>query len=193
MTKEEITDDIPYDLFISHYKKTGGNLALLIKNYLKDKKLEIFLDVDDMKSTHDLKKNIENSENILLLITEGVFERYFVQLELRKALECNKNIIVLWDKKSCEFPKEDEIPKDLIPLLHKTAISWSNEIYLRGTIINEIIKHIKIKSDKEKFIDIINQKNMSMMKFMKRQKITLRTNILKKIKKTKLYQIQFIK
>ena len=63
-----------------------------------------------MQSTHDLKKNIENSENVLLLITEDVFKRPFVQLELRTALNCNKNIIVLWDKVNCDFPNKDDIP-----------------------------------------------------------------------------------
>lgn len=152
-------DDIPYDLFISHYQKTGSNLALLIKNYLKEQNLEIFLDVDDMKSTHNLEKNIENSENVLLLITEGVFERHFVQLELRKALECNKNIILLWDKKNCEFPEKENIPQDLISVLDITAISWFNEKYLREPILNEIKKNINIKSNKEKFLKLINKKN----------------------------------
>src|ERR1700730_4691435 len=153
-------DDNIYDLFISHYQKTGGNLALLIKNYLKElHNLEIFLDIDDMRSIHNFKKNVENSDNILLLITKGVFERSFVQLELREALKFDKNIIVLWDKKSCEFPKEEEIPEDLLPILHITAISWYNEKYLREPILNEIKEHIKIKSNKEKFLDLVNKNN----------------------------------
>lgn len=155
---ENDEDDIPYDLFISHYQKTGGNLALLIKNYLKEQNLEIFLDVDDMRSTHNLEKNIENSENILLLITNNVFERYYVQLELKNALKFNKNIIVLWDKKNCDFPKKEEVDDDLIPILYITAITWANEIYLREPILNEIKKYIKIKSEEEKFLELLNKK-----------------------------------
>lgn len=156
----EVNNDIQYDLFISHYQKTGGPLALLIKNYLTEKqKLDIFLDVDDMNSVHNLEKNIEISENVLLLITDGVFDRPFVQLELKKALECNKNIILLWDKMNCEFPKKKDIPDFLLPILDIKAITWLGEKYLRSAILKEINNNIKIKTDKEKFLDLINKKD----------------------------------
>lgn len=132
-----------YDLFISHKQENGGNLALNIKMLLleKHKNMSIFLDVDDLENIHDLEKNIKNSENLLLLITEDVFKRPFVIKELRAALKYNKNIIVIWDKVHCPvFPNEDKVPNDLISILHIRAITWSPEIYIRNGIINEIIK-----------------------------------------------------
>lgn len=37
---------------------------------------KIFLDVDDLEDIHDLKMNVELSDNLALLLTEGVFEKF---------------------------------------------------------------------------------------------------------------------
>jgi hypothetical protein len=154
-----------YDLFISHKQENGGNLALNIKMLLleKYKNMSIFLDVDDLENIHDLEKNIKNSENLLLLITEDVFKRPFVIKELGAALKYNKNIIVIWDKAHCPvFPNEKQVPDYLISILHIRAITWSPEIYIRNGIIHEIIRcmnYIDVNSN-----DNINEnnKNVSM-------------------------------
>lgn len=39
-----------------------------------------------MDNIHDLEKIVENTKIVLLIITDGVFERPFIQLELRTAL-----------------------------------------------------------------------------------------------------------
>lgn len=139
-----------YDLFISHRQYNGGQLALCIKLLLKNENpnLAIFLDVDDMQNIHDLEKNIKNSKNVLLLITEGVFERPFIIQELNTALEYNKNIIVLWDKINCPiFPSKKTVPKNIINILDIRAIIWSAEIYHREGILTEISKLMKTKTD----------------------------------------------
>lgn len=58
------------------------------------------MDVDNLQSIEDLDENIRKSENILLLITKGVFERPYVIKELSTALKFKKNIIIVWDKKN---------------------------------------------------------------------------------------------
>lgn len=137
---------IKYDIFISHKQYNGGQLALNIKNELlkKDKNLKIFLDVDDLNNIHDLENNIKCSNNLLFIITDGVFERDFVILELKTALKNNKNIITVWDKEHCpELPKKEVILKDVSSVLDIKTIIWQSENYLRETIINEILKRIK--------------------------------------------------
>lgn len=141
-----MTDNNYYDLFISHYQYNGGALALNI-NLLLEKKnpnLKIFLDVNsDMKKIHNLENFIKKSKNILLIITENVFERYFVQLELKAALKYNKNIITVWDKDRCqEFPKKENIPNYLIPILDIKAINWISEKRYRDIVIEEIIENM---------------------------------------------------
>jgi len=37
---------------------------------------KIFLDVDDLEDIHDLKMNVELSDNLALLLTKRVFEKF---------------------------------------------------------------------------------------------------------------------
>ena len=160
MTKE--VDDTPYDLFISHYQKTGQKLALIINDELivLNKNLNIFLDINCSFDIHDLEENIKNSNNVLLLITQGVFEREFVKLELKTALKYNKNIIIVWDKQECpNFPNEKDIDEDIRPILKIFAQEWHPVKLYRNVLMNEILERIKIKSDKEKIVDLLNRKN----------------------------------
>jgi hypothetical protein len=120
-----------YDIFLSHYQKTGGHWAMSLKLLLEkaDPTIRVFLDVDDLEDIHDLVANVEKSMNIAILVTEGVFERQFVQLELKTALQLNKSIlqfklyilhdidiIPIWDKNNCAFPNNviDELKSIVI-------------------------------------------------------------------------------
>ncbi len=76
----------------------------------QDPSLRIFLDVDDLDSIHDLKKNVESSDTFCLLLTEGVFERKFVLEEVRTAMKCNKKIVLIWDKERSAFPDASTVP-----------------------------------------------------------------------------------
>lgn len=151
--KNDREDNI-YDLFISHYQYNGGHLALNLKLLIEkeNEDIKIFLDVDsDMKNIHNLENFIRESKNVLLIITENVFERYFVQLELREALKYNKNIILLWDRNNCPiFPKKEQIPNDLVSILDIKAIIWQSERKYRKLVIEDIIENIKI-DEKNKY------------------------------------------
>lgn len=143
MTFEE---EDKYDLFISHKRATGGHLAITIKLLLLEKNpnLNIYLDVDDLENIHDLEKNIKNSENLLLLITNDVFNSNYVIHELDVALKNKKNIIILWDKDNCpSFPDMNLVPKHIRSVLYIKAITWVSENIFRDIIINEIIKRLK--------------------------------------------------
>ena len=134
-----------YDLFISHKQSTGGHLAMSIKLLLlnKNPNLNIYLDVDDLKNIHDLEKNIIDSSNLLLLITDNVFNSKYVIFELDTALKYKKNIIIIWDKDNCSFPDINIIPENIRSVLYIKAINWNSEIIFRDIIINEIIKRLK--------------------------------------------------
>jgi hypothetical protein len=94
-----------------------------------------------------------------LLITEGVFERYYVNLELESALEYGKNIIVIWDKDHCPvFPKKEEVSNSISSILDIKAIIWQSEISFKEIIINEINNNIKITNQK-KFLNLIKKNN----------------------------------
>lgn len=138
-----------YDLFISHYQETGQKLAIIISDELNalNKNLNIFLDVNCSFNIHDLEENVKNSENILLLLTTGVYQREFVKKELRTALKFNKNIIVLWDKKECpNFPKEEDVDEDIRPVLKIFAKDWQPVKLYRDVLMKDIMKDMKIKN-----------------------------------------------
>jgi len=142
-TKEEID----YDFFLSHYQRTGGLLAMTIKLLLlrKNAKLRIFLDVDDLENIHNLKANVERTQVLLLLLTEGVFERKFVLEEIRAALEFKKKIVLIWDKERCGFPDISTIPEDLREVLLIRAIIWQAEKSFRKVVINDIMKTLSVR------------------------------------------------
>ena len=112
----------------------------------KDPKLRIFLDVDDLENIHDLKANVQKTNCFALLLTEGVFERRFVQEEIRTALACNKKIILVWDKERCAFPDASTIPSDISSVLLVRAVIWQAEKSFRKVVINEIYNKIRISS-----------------------------------------------
>jgi hypothetical protein len=82
---------------------------------------------------------VRNSRNFLLLLTEGVLERPYVQLEIRTALAQKKNIILVHDERSCNFPKWETIPEDLRPVLMIKAIPYIREHAFRKVCINLIL------------------------------------------------------
>jgi hypothetical protein len=152
-----VSEEIKYDLFLSHYQKTGGLLAMVLKLFLtqKDSNLRIFLDVDDLENIHDLKANVQQTNCFALLLTEGVFERRFVQEEIRTALALNKKIILIWDKERCAFPDSSTIPSDINSVLLTRAVIWQAEKSFRKVVIDEIYSKIRasvgqVKEEKER-------------------------------------------
>lgn len=138
-----------YDLFISYKQSNGAQLALIVKLLLEKKNLNIFLDEDNLDDLHDLEKFVKKSENILLIITEGVFEREFVIKELETALKYKINIITLWDKNGCpDLPKKDILKKDISSILNLKAIIWFINKNFRDNAINEIIKKMEKSNDR---------------------------------------------
>jgi hypothetical protein len=99
----------------------------------------------------------------LLLITEGVLNRPFVQLEIRTALRLKKKIVLVHDEKSCPFPSGplvEGIPSDVLAVLNFKAtpcIQYKfiiicayykdvREKVLRQAAINQVYQHIKESS-----------------------------------------------
>jgi hypothetical protein len=138
-------EEIQYDFFLSHYQRTGGLLAMCIKLLLlkQNPDLRIFLDVDDLENVHDLKLNVARTDTFVLLLTEGVFERKFVQEEIRAAIKHNRKIVLVWDKERCGFPDSSTVPEDLRSVLFIRAIIWQAEKSFRKVVINDILKKLK--------------------------------------------------
>lgn len=141
----KIKNDINYiyDIFLSHTQQNGSDLAMNIKLLLENenRKLKIFLDVDDLNNIHDLENIIKKSRNFILIITEGTLERPFIHKEIRAALKYDKNIILVHDEKSCPFP--NNAPEDIKSILNIKAIPFIREHDFRKVSIKKIIDKLK--------------------------------------------------
>jgi len=123
----------------------GADLAQSIKLQLEvlRPELKIFLDVDDLNNLHILDDNVKNSKNFLLLITEGVLERPWVQVEVRVAMEQKKNIILIHDERNCHFPSGEKlqiIPEDVRKVLQTKAIPYYREKAFRETSMKQVLE-----------------------------------------------------
>eukprot|EP01116_Phalansterium_solitarium_P005825 TRINITY_DN1796_c0_g1_i1.p1 TRINITY_DN1796_c0_g1~~TRINITY_DN1796_c0_g1_i1.p1 ORF type:complete len:243 (+),score=23.20 TRINITY_DN1796_c0_g1_i1:354-1082(+) len=132
-----------YDLFLSHKQVGGGDLAQAIKLQLEIEQpnIKCFLDVDDLNMIHDIEAAVRNSRTFLLLLTEGVLERPFVQKEILAALGANKNIILVHDEKSTPFPSGDllkNVPPEVQKVLTIKAIPYYRERVFRKLCIEQI-------------------------------------------------------
>jgi len=134
-----------YDMFLSHKQANGADLAQSIKLQLQALRpdLRVFLDVDDLNEVHKLEDLVARSKHFVLLITEGVLERPFVQVECRTALKLNKNLVLVHDERNCQFPSGAGLSDDLKPLLSPLAVPYYRPKAFRDVSIKAILEKLK--------------------------------------------------
>lgn len=89
------------DAFISYRRETGLDKARSIATELKRQEYSVFFDCDSLVEglfNQKIYKNIENSHNFILVLSEGCLNRCsdendWVRLEVEHALKLKKNII----------------------------------------------------------------------------------------------------
>ena len=90
------------DIFISYRREGGYGMARLLYERFDALNLEVFFDVEKLKSGHfdtKLYESIEEAENFLLMLSPGAMDRCceseddWVRLEVEHAIAKNKNII----------------------------------------------------------------------------------------------------
>ena len=116
------------DAFISYRRKTGGIYALEIYKFLKDDcGMNVFYDRDGLYGESGnyfsiIEKNIENSENFILILTDleiDDFENNIFIKEIETALDNKKNIIVTFAN---QFNSFDKLPPKLKELENKELV-----------------------------------------------------------------------
>lgn len=133
-----------YDAFISYRRKTGFLMAQVLKELLKEKGVNCFLDLEQERSgqfDENLFIAIEESANFILVLTNGTLERCaneddWVRREFLKAMKLNKNIIPV-RYPDFEFPQDkavlEKLPDEIKMLDTKQGVLLSQE-YLPATI-----------------------------------------------------------
>ena len=104
--------------------------------------LRRFLDVDDLRNLADLKNHVLRSRHFMLLLTPGVLELPYCQLELRTALEASKDIILVHDVKNCPFPDPSILPADLRGVLDQKLVPYHREQTFREASIRQSAKEM---------------------------------------------------
>jgi hypothetical protein len=80
-----------YDVFISYRRETGADFAQLLKLQLKERGLEVFLDVENLGTgdfSEALKSSLKNSKNVILVWTQGCMDRLKEPSDVRSTLRC---------------------------------------------------------------------------------------------------------
>jgi len=109
-------------IFLSHYKLEAGTEAALMRNELEMAILQdagnvgnsfdepVFLDSDNLVSLEDLQRRVQNTHNLVVLLTKGVLKRPWVLVEILTAKKEGVRILLVNVSKpggNFEFPDED--------------------------------------------------------------------------------------
>ena len=102
-----------YDVFISYRRDAGQDIARALELGLENKGLRVFFDLEEIRSgkfNEKLYTSIEQSKNVIFLLTEGACDRFrnendWVRLELEHALEKQINIVDIPDMDSIKIEK----------------------------------------------------------------------------------------
>jgi hypothetical protein len=93
-----LLDEEAFDFFLSHHQALGGDQCQILYLVLQEQSYRVWYDMHATDLTKEgMRQGIVRSAAYVLLLTDGVLEREFVQFEARTALEENKHIILLYE------------------------------------------------------------------------------------------------
>lgn len=139
-----------YDVFISYRRKNGFEMAQLIRDRLKAKGLECFLDTEELHSgkfSEEIIDAIKGSKNFLAVLPKNALDRCvneddWVRTEIMTAIEEKINIIpVIYP--DFKWPKRlfDKLPKEIVNLQYQQGVPASQDYF--SSMIEKIISYLK--------------------------------------------------
>ncbi|KAL7976067.1 hypothetical protein Chor_009745 [Crotalus horridus] len=144
------------DVFISYRRRTGSQLASLLKVHLQLHGFSVFLDVEKLeagKFEDKLTQSVMSARNFVLVLSVQALDRCkgdvagrdWVHKEIATALSCRKNVIPVADH--FEWPDPEELPEDMRAILKFNGIKWSHE-YQEATI-EKLIRFLQGRSSQD--------------------------------------------
>jgi GTPase SAR1 family protein len=99
---KKLVEGCKYHVFISHSQATAADMANVIASNLMSRGLKPWYDqnVEGNLGEPEMRKGIQESKCYLLLLTQGVFERPAVKMELETALRHNKSILLVHESQT---------------------------------------------------------------------------------------------
>ncbi|KAL5293341.1 SARM1 family protein [Megaselia abdita] len=124
------------DVFVSYRRKTGSQLASLLKVHLQLRGYTVFIDVERLeagKFDNGLLNSIGQARNFLLVLTPAALNRCigdheckdWVHREIVAAIQANCNIIPIID--NFNWPDEQELPIDMQSISKFNAVNWIHD------------------------------------------------------------------
>ncbi|KAM6463195.1 NAD(+) hydrolase SARM1 isoform 2-T2 [Liasis olivaceus] len=144
------------DVFISYRRRTGSQLASLLKVHLQLHGFSVFLDVEKLeagKFEDKLTQSVMSAQNFVLVLSFQALDRCmgdvackdWVHKEIATALSCRKNVIPVTDH--FEWPDPEALPEDMRAILKFNGIKWSHE-YQEATI-EKLIRFLQGRSSQD--------------------------------------------
>lgn len=144
--KTQIIQEKKYQIFISYRHDGGAYVALLLCKMLREKGIEVFLDMDSLRSGRfddQLYEVIEQCSNIIAVLAPNSLERClsdpedWVRKEISYAFKKKKTVIPLMMEGFC-FP--ENLPQDIEQIKNSHGVP-SSARYFSGVVEN-IVKLI---------------------------------------------------
>uniref|UniRef100_A0A8C5SN10 NAD(+) hydrolase SARM1 n=1 Tax=Laticauda laticaudata TaxID=8630 RepID=A0A8C5SN10_LATLA len=144
------------DVFISYRRRTGSQLASLLKVHLQLHGFSVFLDVEKLeagKFEDKLTQSVMSARNFVLVLSVQALDRCkgdeackdWVHKEIATALSGRKNVIPVTDH--FDWPDPEELPEDMRAILKFNGIKWSHE-YQEATI-EKLIRFLQGRSSQD--------------------------------------------
>ncbi len=136
-----------YDIFISYRREKGDTYAKLIYSELMRKNYNVIIDRQSVYSDNYIKKLmsiIDECQDFIFILTPSVFDRChqendIVHMELKRALDWHKNIILI-KMPGFDWPKL--LPESLEKLRYFDWIEYNETFFNDGTM-NHLVKTLK--------------------------------------------------
>ena len=152
--QSELREGERWHFFISHFQATGGNQANVLCLELQKRGYLVWYD-NKMSSinTDAMKEGVRKSAVFILFLSEGVFTRPYVRLEVMEALDAGKLIVLIHetDQRFGKFCFHDEkcIDEDYRGLVHNfllkelESIGWERRDYKMAAVLTRLINKFK--------------------------------------------------
>jgi hypothetical protein len=126
--------------FISYRRDGGSETARLIKSELRQRGLQAFLDVDDLRSHHfdeRLLREIEKCPNFIIILSPGCLDRCsqegdWLRREISHAIGQGRNLVPVL-KDGFTFPPRAALPAEMADLPRYNCVEYSHA-YFSSTI-----------------------------------------------------------
>jgi uncharacterized membrane protein YeaQ/YmgE (transglycosylase-associated protein family) len=123
-------------VFISYRRDRGSEAARLIQKELESRGWNVFLDVDDLRSSYfdeRLLREIDKADNFVIILSPEALNRCsqeddFLRKEIAHALARKKRIVPII-KDGFSFPDNEVLPADIRELSRHNGIRYSHDFF----------------------------------------------------------------